>query len=132
MILLDTHALLWFDRGDERLGPRTRNLIDEGLRLGEVAISTISIWEIGMLISKGRVRLDLDLIVWRSILRDQGLIEVSVTADIAERAATLQGMHGDPADRIIVATAQEDNQLVTADRHILEWRGDLYRVSATE
>ena len=132
MILLDTHALLRFDRRDERFGPCTRNLIGEGLQLGEIAISAIFVWEIGMLVSKGKLRLDLDLVVWRSILRDQGLIEISVTADLAERAATLQGMHGDPADRIIVATAQNDNQLVTAGRHILEWRGELHRVHATE
>ena len=123
MILLDTHALIWFDRGDQRLGPTTRGLIEEGLQAGEIAISAISIWEFGMLVSKGRLRMDLGLNDWRSTLREQGLIEISISADLAERAATLPNLHGDPADRIIVATA---------DRHILNWQGELTRVRASD
>ena len=132
MIVLDTHALLWFDRGDQRLGRNAHRTISDGLSQGEIAVSAISVWEVGMLIDKGRIDLRLGLARWRETLYHQGLIELAVSGDIAERDATLQNIHGDPADRIIVATALEDHILVTADRRILNWEGELDRIRATD
>ena len=59
--------------------------------------------------------------MWRRELLDQGIAEIQVDGDIGIRAAELTDFHGEPVDRIIVATALGGYQLVTADRRILEW-----------
>ncbi len=79
-----------------------------------------------MQVQKGRLDLRLDVDAWRQDLLDQGLVEIPVDGRIAVRAGLLPNMHGDPADRLIVATALVGgHQLVTADRRILEWPGPL-------
>ena len=132
MILLDTHVLLWFRFGDGRLGPRSREEIGRAVEEGGSAVSAISFWEVGMQLQKGRLGFDLDLDAWRNRLLDLGLVEIPVDGGIAARAGLLQDMHGDPADRLIVATALEGHSLVTADRAILEWPGQLSRLRATD
>ena len=85
-----------------------------------------------MLLRKGRLRLLADPRAWRRNLLDQGLIEIAVDGGIASRAGALERLHGDPADRIIVATALEGHRLMTADQHILEWPEPLSRVNASD
>ena len=131
-MLLDTHVLLWHERGDRKLGRRARGEIERSWLEDNVAVSAISFWEVGMQLQKGRLGFYLDLDAWRLDLLDQGLIEVPVDGAIAARAGLLQDIHGDPADRLIVATAQEGHRLVTADRGILEWPGRLSRLRATD
>ncbi len=132
MILLDTHVLLWQERGDRRLGLQARRTLERALQAGDAAISAISFWEIGMLIRKGRLDFRLDLDAWHQDLLDQGLVEIAVDGRTAARAGLLPNMHGDPADRIIVATALVGgHQLVTADRLILARSGPLRRLDAT-
>ena len=132
MILLDTHVLLWHEQGDRRLGVKTRQAVERVLQERRAAVSSISFWEIGMRIQKGRLELLLDLDAWRRELLDQGLIEIPVDGAIAARAGLLVDMHGDPADCLIVATALQGHQLLTADRRILDWSGQLSRLDATE
>ena len=132
MILLDTHVLLWQERGDRRLGLQARRTFERVLQIGDAAVSAMSFWEVGMLIQKGRLDFRLDLDAWHQDLLDQGLVEIAVDGRIAARAGLLPNMHGDPADRLIVATALVgDHQLVTADRRILAWAGPLRRLDAT-
>ena len=131
MILLDTHVIVWMLFEDRRLGRRTRRLIDAGWSAGDVAVSTMSYWEVGMRTQKGQLDFPLELDVWRREMLEQGLVEIPVHGGIAIRAGLLQDMHGDPADRIIVATALEGHQLVTADPRILDWLGHLMRLDAT-
>ena len=131
MILLDTHVIVWMLFEDRRLGRRTRRLIDAGWSAGDVAVSTMSYWEVGMRTQKGQLNFPLELDVWRREMLEQGLVEIPVHGGIAIRAGLLQDMHGDPADRIIVATALEGHQLVTADPRILDWLGHLMRLDAT-
>ena len=85
-----------------------------------------------MLQAGGKIALQVDIHSWREGLLDEGLIEIPVDGGIAVRAGLLQDMHGDPADRLIVATALEGHQLVTADRRILDWPGQLSRLRATD
>ena len=132
MILLDTHVLVWQEQGDLRLGPQTRRVIARALQEDRAAVSAISFWEVGMRVQKGRLDLLLDLGAWRRDLLDQGLIEIRVDGGIAACAGLLPDMHGDPADRIIVATALEGHQLVTADGKILQWPGPLSRLDARD
>ncbi len=132
MILLDTHVLIWQEQDDGRLGTQTRQAIDGGLHDDGVAVSAISFWEIGMRIQKGQIELLLDLNVWRQNLLERGLIELSLDGAVAARAGLLPEMHGDPADRLIVATALGGHQLLTADQRILNWPGPLSRLDARE
>ena len=132
MMLLDTHILLWQRWGDQRLGVQTRDLLQHSLREEEAVVSAISFWEVAMRIQKGQINFDLDLHEWRNTLIRQGLIEIPVDGAIAARAGLLGGIHGDPADRIIVATALGGHRLVTADQRILGWGGNLDRLDARQ
>ncbi len=79
---------------------------------------------------KGQLEFPTDLYSWRRRMLEQGLVEIPVRGDIAIRASQLQNMHGDPADRIILATALEGHQLITADQRIHDWTGDVMRLDA--
>ena len=132
MILLDTHVVLWQELDDRRLGPQTRRTIENALQESMVAVSAITFWEVGMRVQKGQLDLGFDLHAWRRNLLEEGLVELAVDGDIAVRAGLLSDMHGDPADRMIVATALQGHRLVTADRRILDWPGHLSRLDATQ
>lgn len=131
MTLLDTNAIIWLLASSARLGQRANVLINRALSVGEAAFSTISIWEIGMLSQKGRIPAGGNAGQWREQLLTAGFVEIAVYGSIAVRAGSLEDMNGDPADRIIVATALDGNhRLVTSDRNILEWPHELDRFDA--
>jgi len=130
LILLDTQAALWLDSGDPRLGPHSRQEIERAWQSEGIAVSAITFWETAMLRDKGRIKFPDDVLRWRRILLGQGYIEISVTGEIAARAGLIPGMHGDPADRIIVATGLEGHQIITSDMKILAWPGQLSRMDA--
>lgn len=91
----------------------------------------MTFWEVTMLRGRGRLDFPEDVAAWRRELLGQGVIEIPVHGDIGIRANELADFHADPADRIIVATAMTGHQLVTADRRILDWPGELRRWDAT-
>lgn len=132
MILVDTHVLLWYRMGDRRLGCRACRTVERALSRRRAAVSAVSFWEVALLVSRGRIDLLVDPQAWRRTLLAQGLLEIPVNGVIAVRAGMLSGLHGDPADRFIVATALDGHQLLTADRRILDWPGQLNRLDATE
>ena len=132
MILLDTHVLVWLLWDDRRLGKRTRQVIDRSWAAGEAAVSAVTFWEVAMLHGKRRLALLTDIGLWRLSLLEEGLVEIAVDGEVAIRAGLLPNLHGDPADRLIVATALQGHQLVTADHRLLEWPGHLSRLRATE
>jgi PIN domain nuclease of toxin-antitoxin system len=124
VILLDTHVLVWLDQGSELLGKRARRTIEEAHRLEEIAIAPVSFWEIGMLIENQRLEFEGDLPQWRVTLLNSGFIELPIDGRIALTAAGLKNFPGDPADRLITATAMaEEARLVTADERLLNHRG---------
>ena len=130
MILADTQTLYWWREDRGHLGPNALALLDEAWAARNLAASAISFWEIGMLESKRRLSLPVNADQWRLNLLDEGLAEIPVDGEIGLRAAYLANFHGDPADRIIVATALNDHQLLTTDREILAWNGPLQRIDA--
>lgn len=132
MILLDTHVVAWFWSDDRRLGQQAKQEISLALGQNTAAVSAISFWEVGMRLQKGQINLGLSLDAWRKALLEVGLIEIPIDGGIAVKAGLLEDIHGDPADRIIVATALEGHTLVTADRRILNWPGPLARMNAEE
>ncbi len=120
MILLDTHVLVWLDEANPRLGAGAIEQINTAFHAGNAMVSAISFWEVGTLVKKGRIGLDVDLLVWRNDFMEQGLIELPVTGEIGIKAAGLEPFHGDPADRLIAATAlQHSLTLITADERLL-------------
>lgn len=122
MIVLDTHALVWWANDDGRLAPTAKSTIEKALAgNGQVLVSAISAWELAMLVQRGRIALAMDLDEWlRAIQSIDGVSVVPVTAQVAVQAVNLPGQfHQDPADRMIVALARELNaQLITADERI--------------
>ena len=104
--------------------------MERGLREGALAVSAFSFWKVALLHAKGRIRLLEDVRTWRTRLLQDGLVEIPVDGDIAIRANSLENFYGDPADRIIVATALGGHSLLTADERILNWSGDLRREDA--
>ena len=122
MLVLDTHVLVWLDEGNPRLGTNALQTINRALASGQLGVASISFWEIAMLVRKKRLDIQIELDVWRIELLQKGLLEIPLQGSIALRAGQLQAFHGDPADRMIVATALENSAiLVTADKKILDW-----------
>ncbi len=121
MIVLDTHVLVWWVSNAGSLSARARTAIRGALRRGPLVASTISILEIATAVRRGRLQLSGLLGPWLDDLR--GLPELRfepVTAAIAEQAGSFDdATPGDPADRIIAATAAAlEMRLVTADRKL--------------
>lgn len=131
MLLLDTHVLIWLDEGNPRLGKTALQSIDESLATGQLGVATISFWEVAMLVEKQRLIMKTELDVWRSDLLQTGLLEIPLRGTTAIRAGQLQMFHGDPADRMIVATAIENAAtLMTADKKILSWNQFQQKIDA--
>jgi PIN domain nuclease of toxin-antitoxin system len=124
MIVLDTHAWVWWVSNPEMLSDTARQVVDDGARRRELFISTISSWEVAMLVEKERLSLALDVRDW--ISRSEALPFVTfvpLSTAIAVESVRLPGFpHADPADRIIVATALSlGARLVTKDEKLLQY-----------
>ena len=130
MILGDTQAVVWYVDGSHRLGPQARDRIAQAISDDQAAFSAISMWEIGMLQQKGRLGNAMTAMQWYERLLAEGFNELPVTGAIAARAGDLQDLHGDPADRIVVATALGGHLLITSDGPILDWPQQLDRFDA--
>lgn len=119
-IICDTRILLFDALEPERIPPKVSALIEESHEQGELACADISLWEIAMLIDKGRIRVDVETEEFLKIVIAARNIRVfPVTADIAALSQSHCFTHGDPADRIIAATAiHHKRALVTVDRKL--------------
>lgn len=126
MIVLDTHVLVWWVSGTGRISSRAARAIRAALRSGPVAASTISILEIATAVRRGRLALSSSVDQWLDDLR--ALPEIGfqpLSFEIARKAGALgEAVPGDPADRIIVATATVlGAKLVTADERLSKATG---------
>jgi len=119
-LLLDTHTLLWWQAGSDRLSARARRLIDGAPRL---FLSAISVWELAMMVDQGVVALDRPTQIWVHDLLADGIVTIAeLTPAIAVAAAHLDEFTGDHADRIIYATAvQNQLTLVTKDDRLADY-----------
>ncbi len=125
MILLDTHTIIWWLVGSDKLSPRAKKVIIEAKSKKSVYISSISVWEIALLIKKGELDLGMDFLMWINKLEQISSIHfVPVDNSIASGSVFLDNLtHKDPADRIIISTAQILNcPIVTADRKIQNYK----------
>jgi PIN domain nuclease of toxin-antitoxin system len=131
MIVLDTHVLIWLATDERPLGKKSRAVYDQSFASGELTVSAVSYWELGMLVAKGRLGVAHAPASYRERIGEAGIRELPLTGDIAILAAALEGLHGDPADRFIAATAiAHGATLMTADRNLLRWRHALPRQDA--
>jgi PIN domain nuclease of toxin-antitoxin system len=118
-VLLDTHAALWFLQGDPRLGEGARQRIS-GLDRDEIHICDLLLFELSLLVSRGRVTINGPL---SPFLRDfaSNFHVLPVDPGIAALAVELPLPQADPFDRIFVATASRHKlPFVTRDRAIRE------------
>jgi PIN domain nuclease of toxin-antitoxin system len=119
MIVLDTHVWLWWAAQPERLSTAARRAIDDADRIG---VSTLSAWEVAMLVVRRRIELDRDIGMWvRQALAAPRVEALEPSPQAAIAAALLEPdvFPGDPVDRMIYATARElGAKLVTRDRAI--------------
>ena len=123
-LLLDTHIWVWSHLSPDTLArPVARELENPG---NELWLSSISLWELGMLWQKGRVVLNEHLDAWvPKALRAFPLHEAPVNHEVALESRRVQIPHADPADHFLAATARVfDLTLVTADRQLAKV-GDL-------
>lgn len=106
-VLLDTHVWLWWLTGSANLPVALRGALDAAAERGQLAIAAISLWEAQMLHTKNRLELPVEFPEW---LRRAAAPEVITVMPLDVQAVTaldrLPGrFHGDPADRLIAATA---------------------------
>ena len=123
-VLLDTHALVWRVAGDERLHSAARRRIEAAAEEQRLWVSAITPWEIGMLVAKGRLMLDRDVMDrLQAALGLPGIRPAPLEPALAVASTRLPGeLHGDTADRLIVATARHlGATLVTADAALLAY-----------
>lgn len=131
-MILDTNALLWFYEGSARLGLKAKASIIAALEEDAAGYSAISVWELAVLVRKGRYRLEESPLSWRARLVRDGFKEHPINGVIAAKSQTLEGLHDDPADRFIVATSMDTNQILcTADKKLLNWLDKSYVIDAS-
>jgi PIN domain nuclease of toxin-antitoxin system len=119
-LILDTHALLWFEGGDRRLSAAARTAIeaDENERL----ISAASVWEMAIKASRGRLELPSSVAAWVSEKTSAGYGLLQVTAADAAAVETLPWHHKDPFDRLLAAQAVSHGcALVSRDRQFRKY-----------
>jgi PIN domain nuclease of toxin-antitoxin system len=124
VIMLDTHALLWWALDPDKLSERARHVI-EGMEQQGGFASAISIWELGIKVKRGKLALPLSIDEFAHRIERGNAVELlPVDTNVWLRSLSLPWDHQDPADRVIVATALARNvPLLTKDRAIQEFTG---------
>jgi PIN domain nuclease of toxin-antitoxin system len=122
LTICDTNILLFWADEPSRLSVPARTAVDLGINSGSLACSDISLWEIAMLYSRGRVN-NRAGVTSRAYLQDiligMSMVVMPITAEIAELSQSTLFTHGDPADRLIGATAlAHRSSLITADEKL--------------
>jgi Uncharacterized protein conserved in bacteria len=121
VIVLDTHALVWWVSGDATLSRKARKTIEKEMEDGEILISAISAWEIAMLVEREKLVLSMEVERWMNTVSEIDAVRiVPMDVEILVKSVNLPGeFHKDPADRMIVATARKFSvPLVTKDDKI--------------
>jgi PIN domain nuclease of toxin-antitoxin system len=131
--LLDTHAWVWWIDQDPRLGASTIAVLDALPRDQRPFLCDVSLWEVAMLVERGRIELDLPLSEWLDAAAHPRSVQVvGITPQIATAVASLpDSFHRDPADRLIVATSRalgvpvlSHDRLINRSRLVRRWRAE--------
>lgn len=124
MILLDTHAWIWWEFNPGLIPRRVRTAMAEAEATSGLFVSVISVWEIATKVALGKLELPVTTREWVSATSSNPALTIlPLTPDVALESAELPPpFHRDPADRLIVALARRRRAtLVTADRKILRY-----------
>ena len=124
MIVLDTHAWIWFTSKPDVLSKKAQKAVDAAVKEKNVLVSSISVWEVALLVNKKRLKLSMDVTDWIAKSENLPFIQfIPVSNSIAVKSVNLpQPLHPDPADRIIIATALSIGApLVTKDKKISDY-----------
>ncbi len=123
MIVVDTHALVWQLNADAKIGRRARARLETALARDELCVSAVAFWEISLLATRGRLRLDTTAIRFRWRVLEMGIRELPIGGEVALQAAALAPVLVDPVDCFMAATALTHGAtLMTADTRLLEAR----------
>lgn len=123
-LLLDTHIWLWLASSDSALPRSVLNAINKAANQQQLFVSAISVWEVAMLELKKRIKLTQPTLNWiNQALSKPEINLLTLSPEIAVESCQLPGnFHGDPADRILVASARVENlTLVTKDKKIIAY-----------
>jgi PIN domain nuclease of toxin-antitoxin system len=124
-LLLDTHVWVWYvDGAEDRLSTTATGVIRHALRREGLLVSDISVWELGTKAAKGKITLSPNLHSWiERAARRPGFSFLPLDREILLASTQLQGgVHGDPADRMLVASASLAGvPLATADPKIIDY-----------
>ncbi|MGE0408467.1 MAG: type II toxin-antitoxin system VapC family toxin [Amphiplicatus sp.] len=124
MLLVDTNGLLWITTGPNELGRKAHRRVAKALSQQRARFSAISVWEFAVLARKRRLLAEISAERWRLDLIEAGFQEIPLDGAMAARAENVVGLHSDPADRFIAATADIlKAELMTADDALLVWAG---------
>ncbi|WP_224081968.1 type II toxin-antitoxin system VapC family toxin [Cupriavidus laharis] len=125
MIVLDTHALVWWASGSDELSATAKAAIERESREGQIVVSAISAWEIAMLVEREKLVLSMDVGSWLdTVAQIEAVTFYPVDVDVSIKSVHLPGeFHKDPADRMIVATARKlAVPLVSKDERIRAYK----------
>jgi PIN domain nuclease of toxin-antitoxin system len=130
-LLLDTHVWIWLMEGIPMLGNKYKKMIDRAAQNTGVNIAAISTWEVSMLAMKKRIVLEKPILTWlNQALVLPGIELKELSSEIAAESCELPEndiFHGDPADRLIVATARVHGlTILTHDKKILSYAKKSY------
>lgn len=124
MIVVDTHVLIWFVDNPKKLSSKAVKIINKEKENGVILVSSISIWEIYLLIKKNKLKFNIEAETWIKEIEGLPFIQfVPINNTIAAKSVNLPGeFHADPADRMIVATAREKGAvLISSDEKIRKY-----------
>ena len=124
MIVIDTHIWLWWISNPANLTTKAVHAIEQAVNDSSIIISSISVWEIALLVKKDRLKFSIDVNDWVRKSESLPFIRFApIDNTIALRSVALPGdFHPDPADRIITSTAMTMGlPLVTKDDKILQY-----------
>jgi len=125
MVILDTHVWIWIVNGDEKIKKAGfLKIIEKAVKNNEILIPAICTWEVAMLAAKGRISISGNTLEWiHNASTAPGTRIYPLSPEIAYESTVLPGdFHGDPSDRLIVATARiTGGTLLTFDRQIIEY-----------
>lgn len=133
-VLLDTHVWLWWLTGQPELPERERTSLDVAAARQELCVAAISLWEAQMLHAKHRIELPLPFAEWLRRAAAPNVVRVlPLDAEVVIALNALPtGFHGDPADRLIVATARvhrlplaTHDERIRSSRTVRAWRAPI-------
>lgn len=123
-ILLDSHLLVWLVGASDRLPSAARDLIETPDN--DIFFSSASIWELSIKYGSGKIGLELPPRMLHRVLIESDFKELAVTASHALEVDSLQQIHKDPFDRILIAQAMSEGMLLlTSDEAIAQYNGPI-------